>query len=405
MLSTDSIFLKSSIDESINSLVSEIEKFSQNHSSLFLQKKREGFVANTTYQHVFGFKPKNNLEKTMYALILEHLYLSENYSPGSFSCFFKCLKHHLIFKSEQKFENLISIKSRKTSKKEFEKHIQISLGIDLNSCNFLIAKEAMSLSGYNGKIVIEKSINDNDSIELIRGYTFHIKPAWNISCKLENPKIILIDGFIESVSEIHHLLNYFYEDKNTGVIYSRGFSNEVLSTLKLNWDRGSLKLLPILVPFDLNGINTMNDIAVIAGCDVISSTKGNLISSIDYKSITHVKEIEVSHDRFCIKNTSTNQNVINHLKFLNEKRKISEINSDISSFYDERIRTMSPNHIIIRLKDDFNFVNRAQELDLIFRTMKHFSNFGKSEEMDKLVDFFAKKCANQISSIGAIIIP
>lgn len=361
-------------------------------------------------QHSFSYKPNNSIEKCIFELILAYAIKAEKTSPGSLEKFFAHLCDLISGNHTRgKLSPQHTVVFRATAN-DLNKFVWEPLKIiDSKLCSMLI--EALDLVGFGGKIIVEKSTADMDSIELIKGYTFDLQACWPGSFKMDNAKVVVIDGFVESVSEIHHLLEHFHDSKETGIILARGAAPDVLSTLRVNWDRGSLKLLPIIVPFDIDGINTLVDIAVVSGSDVTSSNKGNLISSIQCDKLPKVQSIEVHDAKLCIRNDRTYSAVVSHVSFLKKRQEAQENVSDVSSLYDRRIRSLTPNHVVIRLKDDYRYVWRNQHIDLALRKMKSLVDFGIKKNAHDHVPttdihlcFFAHELHKQLMGIGSIIL-
>ena len=59
---------------------------------------------------------------------------------------------------------------------------------------------------------------------------------------MKNYRFIIIDGFLESIGEIHHLLHYAAESKEPHVIFCFGMSEEVKSVIIENNTRGITKI-------------------------------------------------------------------------------------------------------------------------------------------------------------------
>lgn len=400
----EKIYLSADIQKtSLHLLEKILEDVSSNRS--FLKKTGSiGHHLHTVYQHIWGYKPQDPLELMIYQLILTHLTKAEKHSPANAIQFLEELKNYLFQvppDSQSKEAPFTSVRASTTDLQNLWKGLPLAM----SSKDMILVEEIINLAGFGGKVVIEKSLGDKESIELTRGYTFLLSPLWNVSASFKNPRVVLIDGFIESVSEIHHLLENFHEKKESGLIFCRGTSPDVLNTLRVNWERGNLKVLPITVPFDLEGINTLNDLAAVVGTDVISSNKGNLISSINWDHIKCVSDIDISSGKISLRNDSTYLDVVNHLLYLKMRRDSSEGISDVSSLYDRRIRSLTPSHLIVRLRDDAYFVQRSQSIDLALRSIKSLVDFGVKDDGEltslEILKLHASDCAKTLIGIGA----
>jgi hypothetical protein len=229
--------------------------------------------------------------------------------------------------------------------------------------------QAYQLAGHSGQIFVDKEFAAATCIELLNGYTFPygICPEFVGATKIKiwketGVKCLIIDGVIERVSEIHHILQYFFEERWPGIIVTRGFGEEVLGTLISNYNRQTLNILPILVPYDLEGVNALVDIAVTCNTDVISSIKGELISSIDPTEIVTVEKITLS-SKLIISNPIAEHNVRYHLSQILEQKK-SAIQSK-KELLDKRTKSLSS--VCTHLKIDSHQKNR----ELCFNRIDH----------------------------------
>ena len=94
----------------------------------------------------------------------------------------------------------------------------------------------LSISSINTVIDVKRSNAKKTKIELLEGYNFNI--SIDRSILFNNKKIIknnancyVIDGMIESLSEIHHLLTQAAENKEPYVIFLRNMSPEVRNVI------------------------------------------------------------------------------------------------------------------------------------------------------------------------------
>ena len=265
--------------------------------------------------------------------------------------------------------------------------------------------EAVISSGYNGKIHIEKSINSKSSIETSNSYEFFCKSFEKKSIKLQNPRIITIDGYVESVAELNRLFEESYETKYQLIIVARGFAEEVLSTIDLNKKRSSMYIHPVIIPFEIEGINTIVDISVISGLQPVSSNLGQLISNICMNDSQQLDEVIINSNSISIKNRKNRINVQIHVNNLIKKLEESKASEEI---IEKRIKSLSSNRTIIRIPDDKDFIVKSQSIDFCLRSIKSLLDFGISKDGElfstkKVSYIFAKKAIKQLSNLGAVI--
>jgi hypothetical protein len=163
-----------------------------------------------------------------------------------------------------------------------------------------ICVEVTKLAGRRGKIFLDPSASSYTEIS----YGSQIckwKPIESFFASVglsrvsvQNCRAVFVDGIIESVSECHKIFHESYESKTPIVVFARGFSEEVVATASVNFQRQTAQVIPVLIPFDEVGVNGFGDLAGCFGCEVISADKGQLISNIDVRSFPLVERISCS---------------------------------------------------------------------------------------------------------------
>jgi hypothetical protein len=404
------VFTENDLKVATKELLKNIKNLLKEVDSVVLTDSKTGLSLLTKYQFMFGWKPRSLLQARLYELILRLAVDAEKLGPGSFDRVLERLSEHpnnLTNDYSDDFDNkgLSTVPASLADLKTFTEDYFKSAGERAHH----IFLEALDLAGFGGKIVVEKTHAGVPSVELTHGYAFDVKPAWDVNLKLENTRIFVIDGYVESVSEIHHLLESQAVKKENSVIFLRGMSQDVIHTLRVNFDRGTLTAIPVIVNFDIEGINTLNDVAIITGCDVVSSNKGNLISSIDYNSATIVESVTLYPSKVVIQHKKTSLSIATHVNFLKNKRMEKSAVEDMGKLYDKRIRSLTPNQVIIRLSDDKDFIKTSQSIDLALRTVKSLIEYGVStkNKLPAMTEFSTQKylryCVETLSNLGAII--
>jgi chaperonin GroEL (HSP60 family) len=400
------VFNQIEIQNSLKEICKNLQQILSSKTCIALNK------IHTQIQMLFDIK-LDKCESNLIQVILEHLLLTEKLAPGSFIQFLEKLISILSLDKDYNTNNIINSNCQQiTTYKATENDLK-NLVFDLYDKKIsFILKEAITLAGLTGKIVIEKSGNDNTSIELVRGYTFtSCECVISQNINLTNPKIIVIDGFIDSVAEIHHLLESANLASESVILFARGMNKDIIQTLAINYQRKTLTVVPVIVPFELEGINTVNDIAIVSGCDLISPNKGNLISSIKYDLAPRISSISIYQNKIVIINHKTYRNVQSHLNMLKQKREDSSKIQETNHLLDKRIRTLIPNHVVIRLPDNSNYVFESQQIDNGMRMIKSLIEYGiiiyQGKRIPALINvissFYVKKCIEQLHSIGAVL--
>lgn len=248
---------------------------------------------------------------------------------------------------------------------------------------------AIDIAGSDFHIVTEASLNLKSIIKLDVGYSFYLEPDPYFYAKNQWRAIdvacLVVDGIIENVSEIDNLLQACYEKKQALALFTRGFSHDVINTLRVNDTRGTLKVLPVCVPFDIKTANILNDLAVVFGCDVISSLKGELISTKCLADLSRADEILCNSSLVSILNSRTQNAVNRHITSLREKRVNVQIPIE-ERILDARIKTLSSSTVTISIGNDdaIKQTKLMQELDLGLRLVHASLRYGIIEK-DKLL--------------------
>jgi hypothetical protein len=325
-----------------------------------------------------SYKEKSNIKSILYKYVINLAIEAELKSAGAFIEVFKFLQNYIFDQTSINiFQEKIDLnQNKKTNLKDLEWLLEY-FKFDQKLKTILF--DTISLSGFNGKILVEKG-NDKFKtiIEKINGFVFDLQMKdVKYFGNYENPRLVMIDGFIENVSEVHILLEKSFDSKECLIIFHRGMSDDVLNTLSVNWNRGTLHVVPVQVPYDLEGMNTLNDLAIISLSDVISSLKGQLISSIQYEDLTHIDRIEITNNKVILINKKCDKQVKIHVQELLNKR--LKAHDDIVSFYDKRIKTLSSNLVTIKLCDDIFYLSNRQKIDKFLRSYRNFISNGVIE--------------------------
>lgn len=243
--------------------------------------------------------------------------------------------------------------------------------------------EALQLSGMEGKIFVENGRQDNYVVEHKEGYNFDLKPfgfmlqngkTWNA----RNCKALVIDGLVEKVSEIDHLLAKSFETKQPMAIIAHGFSEEVVATLKANQEKGLLDIQPIRIPSDIDSLNIANDISVVCGTLPISAMKGDLLVFVKYAEIPTVDHIRLTPQLCTIENSKTRSAVSDQIRSLLEKRQSYFLHEEIQDLFDKRMRSLVSNTVNIYLPNGAVTVQdeRRIRIDIALRQTKTMLNHG-----------------------------
>ena len=394
------VYQMSEIESSLVDIIENIDIVRKaSHHDFFLRINQSKIESVSLIQTFFAIKFHNELTQKIYEMMLAHATYAEKISSGGFLlCLNRICDYYVADKkSVSMIESLNPDKSTLLAIiDDFSKNVSHEIKSSI--------KTAINYAGLSGKIVVERSQSEFLSVELKRGYTFNVQPSFQANSKFESPRIFCIDGYVESVSELEHIFSSVFDSKESAILFTRGLSNDIVHTLKVNYDRHTLSIIPVVVNFDLSGINTINDIAIVCGCDLVSSNKGELISQIKLETSPKIQSITFNKTNVVIINKSTNKSVSSHVSMLRNKRSESD-SPDVHKLIDDRIRTLTSNHVIVRIPDDKDFVRNSQMIDYVLRATRSALDYGVTSECNlyatSLISAIeAQKCCDLISQIG-----
>lgn len=266
--------------------------------------------------------------------------------------------------------------------------------------------DALELAGFAGRIIVEKSCGDVQSVELVNGHGFDLKRLVDFDFSFVRPRVACIDGYLDSVHEINRFLEAASASRDPCVVFIRGASDDVKQTLAVNYARGTLRLLPVAVRFDLDGINTLVDIATVTGCDLVSSMKGDSIGSIDFHSLPIVDRITMTGNSVTVQSSRNRAGVARHLNDIIDRRSTAEC--DKAKLLDARIRSLTARQVIIRLRPGVGFVLNSQAVDRALRSVRSAIEHGvmpdgRLASVDVASRHHAVACATSLRTLGACV--
>lgn len=233
----------------------------------------------------------------------------------------------------------------------------------------------LEIAGPAGRVYIEPSHGSSSLVERILGNTFGLDPCRAIMSngqwRRDYVKCAVIDGIIESVAEVDRLLSECHTSRQSLVIFARGFDADVITTLAVNRARGTLDVMAVTAPYDLEFINTLNDVAVVCGGDVVSSLKGELISSVRLDDLPVVQSIHCIPGSVTVRNDITRKNVEAHSGRLLQKVQQANI-EDIDRLVADRIRSLTSDYVRVLISGHTPAARQAaiERFDRALRTVR-----------------------------------
>ena len=373
---SDSVVFKTAM----NHVCHDVSMLSSSEKSVFLCRSLDETIALSKVFRALSFIqfPVGTNERLIRGILLQSAYEAEVKSAMSGEIFLRLIDSFIRDKGLSKLDTINTVKNTRYVSKE---NVWTILSqISSNTFEIEMLQTAFNLIGLEGKVSIEETELDVPSIEVFDGYRFMtitIESARRINAVLQikTPRCLVIDGLIESLGEIASLLDSANQTNEPLVIFARGFDKEVVNTVAFNNSRETLNVTLIRVPYDVESVNVLNDIAVVCQTDVISSLKGELISSIKFDDLRFVDEILLTSHMMTIVNPLANHSVNNHVLELSRKR--NEINDlALRSIYDNRLRSLTSRAVKITVPKRLKKSLLIENLDNNLRILKDLLSRG-----------------------------
>lgn len=170
--------------------------------------------------------------------------------------------------------------------------------------------DAFERVGRDGVITVEESKLPVTILEIVegmqfdRGYISHhmITNHDKMEAVLDDPYILITDQKIESIHQILPLMNQLTTVKNRPLfIIAEDVGNEVLGTLNINKQKGTLQTVAVRAPeFGYNRKYMLEDIAVMTGGRVISESIGKQLEHVTIEDLGKARQVIVNKDQTAI---------------------------------------------------------------------------------------------------------
>ena len=235
------------IDDQLTSnfLKEEKEKYSDLDSFKKVFYNKDTMVGDTSLNYL-NMLCDSSVDESLKNIVLKEYYDCEKIYPYLGDYFLNMLfgvklKHNTFnrFSKRNELEFIESMRSR---------HVKSIATWIFNNTNL---KRNINIEMYMGKDI---------AIEMLDDFIFSCSYDFDFFTKLQESlkkyRFVIINGMIESVGEIHHLLHKANEKKEPYVIFCYGMSEEVKQTIIKNNNMGRLRVYPVVL--DSNDESTLN---------------------------------------------------------------------------------------------------------------------------------------------------
>ena len=242
--------------------------------------------------------------------------------------------------------------------------------------------EVLNQSKISTTAFIEESNFTETKIRKIDNCSFRVKFDTDFllgskSKTIKDFNFIIIDGFIDKISEIHHLLTKASESEEEYVIFCKGMREDVKYTIYQNLLRRTIKVFPISLETNELNINVLVDVAACLDSDVLSHLSGINISTAVRRDLKKGKKIVIDQNGFTIESMNENR-MRKHLNHLRERIIETEFEGN-KELLRERIKFVTSDRLEIKIPKKNDDKKYTQDLMHLLSQFK-FCHSGIVEE-------------------------
>lgn len=403
-----SVITNETLDETILDIctkaLDDYKKYEQLLSENLVPLSKESYHFFTNILH-----PNTREEKVIFNLLFSAIFRAEKMAGGSaFLTYlsalhlyrtFHFLKKDLPTNSEEfrkewnasleKFKAFLETENRPILRQQLERFVLNNFE-DGNLGAAVWA--ALEMAGLEGSIFVEDGKTDKYVVEAKDGFRFPLKTYKfflqnQVETKLRNPRVLIVDGILETIGEIDQLLLKSQQEATPLVIFAQGFSEEIIATLKHNIDLGRLRVFPVKIPTEIESLNLVNDIAYACNSNLVSALAGQRVSMTQWDDLKIIDTITLTERETSIVNPASMKAVAVRLKEMLQQRKNAV--PDVQEFIDKRIKAFSPSSVVIRIPRGDAMTNEKtrMEIDLQLRTIKSLRTWGVTDLSAALQNF------------------
>jgi hypothetical protein len=212
-------------------------------------------------------------------------------------------------------------------------------------------------------------------IECLSDFIFNIDYDFSFFNKnkvhdIKNYRFIIINGIVESIGEIHHLLYNANNTKEPYVIFCFGMSEEVKQTILKNNSMGRFRVFPVCLSVnDESSLNILSDIAAIHDSSVVTSDLGQTISQEVRKDLPFGNKISFFKNRIAINPVANKTKIETHRLFLKKRIEEAETKPDVRvDVLQNRLKMFTGNRINFYVPEKLlSDTNYSRRIDYFFR--------------------------------------
>lgn len=254
-----------------------------------------------------------------------------------------------------------------------------------------VIKKALSLCSPKTFLKIEKSNHLEDRVLEKNNLVFNVNPIPGFIGKewiYDDVGILMIDGIVENVSQIHHFLTKAFETKEPFLLIARAYKPEVIKTIAENNARGLINVIPFDLGFSMENHYFLKDIAQIFDIQFASPELGDVISVFVRRGIPKIGKVRITKDS--IEFFSSNDENLEVLRSNVIDIASKNLGEEVDDLVRKRLNSLSSDTVIISIGRETLATNPIviEEIDTFVRRFISFMRdgivFTKDENIDKI---------------------
>jgi chaperonin GroEL len=221
-----------------------------------------------------------------------------------------------------------------------------------------LVAEGMEKVGGEGVITVEESKTTETSLDVVEGMQFdrgYLSPYFvsdpeKMEAVLEEPFVLLVDRKVSSLKDFIPLLDQVVKAGRPVLVIAEDVEGEALATLIVNQIRGTLKSCAVKAPgFGDRRKAMLQDIAVLAGGQVISEELGLKLENVSLDQLGRAKRVVADKDSTTIIGGAGDRKQIDG-RINQIRREIEKTTSDYDrEKLEERLAKLSGGVAVIRV--------------------------------------------------------
>jgi hypothetical protein len=355
--------------------------------------------------------------------LVEHEYDScETFCAGTgeifLNLFFSYLDEnkHIFIRdnNEKEFYEKIELKLEKLYSELSENNVKVNKDLLLDFIDRFESQKAknhfidvLNKSEISTTVFIDESNFTDTQIKKVKNCSFNLSFDKDFLLGKSHKTIkdfhfILIDGFIDSVGEVHHLLHKAAETKENYVLVCKGMREDVKYAIYQNLLRGTINLFPISLETNELNVNILADFAACLDGDVVSYLTGTNISTAVRRDLKKANKIIISSTGIMIEPMNTDR-LNRHVSYLRKKAEETEfdVNRDIIN---KRIKFVTADRVEVKIPK--KNLDKAYIRDFLrMLGQMRLIHSGVSDNVDfknyptKMILFALKKCLSLLKIV------